>query len=238
MAVLSSYSMAYFCMHAFYQNNETDYAALENLLAAQNNKFALRALLSAKMEQQQWQTAQDIINNLPANTPEEQDFITIQQINLQRLSAAQNFELDIEQANQLYAIANAYGYQAPAAQALLGLLNGNYYEWAIPQNNSKSAPSLRYPAAQLTGNPSGSALTIIPNPAAQTAQVTIPPLFAQQPTELCLYDMHGKLMLRQAIPAFAYSTTLNLKDMKAGVYLTALYCNNMKIAQTKLIVAH
>ncbi|OWY25765.1 T9SS C-terminal target domain-containing protein [Sphingobacteriales bacterium UPWRP_1] len=194
--------------------------------------------LSAKMEQQQWQTAQEIINNLPANTPEEQDFITIQQINLQRLSAAQNFELDIEQANQLYAIANAYGYQAPAAQALLGLLNGNYYEWAIPQNNSKSAPSLRYPAAQLTGNPYIGTLAIIPNPAAQTAQVTIPPLYRLQQTELHLYNLHGKLMLRQAIPAFAYTATLNVQTLPSGIYFAVLNAQGMPTAQVKLMIQH
>lgn len=238
MAVLSSYSMAYFCMHAFYQNNETDYAALENLLAAQNNKYALRALLSAKMEQQQWQTAQDIINNLPANTLEEQDFITIQQINLQRLSAAQNFELDAEQANQLYTIANAYGYQAPAAQALLGLLNGNYYEWPIPQSSGKAALNLRYPAAQLTGNPFVGTFAIIPNPASQTAQVSIPPLYTLQQTEMHLYNLHGKTLLVQPIPVGTHAYTLNLQNLPNGLYIAALYANGLPATYRKLFVQH
>ncbi|QQS28789.1 MAG: hypothetical protein IPM47_18390 [Sphingobacteriales bacterium] len=79
---------------------------------------------------------------MPAETQDEQDYKTVQQINLLRLSAINGFELSEAQYETLHCIADAYGTQAPAAQALLNLLTGEQFEWWMPTGSEKL---LRYP---------------------------------------------------------------------------------------------
>ncbi|MBK9461826.1 MAG: hypothetical protein IPN94_20955 [Sphingobacteriales bacterium] len=82
-----------------------------------------------------YSTAQSILDNLPTDTPDEQDYQTIQQIHLQLDIATQNqtpFSLSTEQNEALQNIALAYGTQAPYAQTLLGILTGQTFDWQLP----------------------------------------------------------------------------------------------------------
>ncbi|HRK29372.1 MAG TPA: right-handed parallel beta-helix repeat-containing protein, partial [Chitinophagales bacterium] len=126
----------------YLHNNHTD--SLHSLLIAENTLFAQRCRLTNLTRQGNFADALTLLNSLPATTPDEQDYKTVQQINLQFQSATETFELSQTQFQTLHSIADAYGTQAPAAQALLNLLHGEQFEWLVPTGSEKTTP-MPYP---------------------------------------------------------------------------------------------
>ncbi|MBK9461165.1 MAG: T9SS type A sorting domain-containing protein [Sphingobacteriales bacterium] len=222
--------------------DEKDYAQLDEVLTAENTTYAVRALLSSKAERGQYANAQAMLNYLPATNPDEQDYKTIQQINLQRLSAtAEGFELSEEQYQQLRTIALAYGTQAPYAQTLLGLLRGEYFDWTIPEDDTESGKTNthpRYKDVALLGKSVLNRLVATPNPANYTVNVQLPAYFTENSANLSLYDTHGKQLKSWTIDKEQASIDIHIDDLPNGIYLLNYTTDGTTLANTKLVIQH
>ena len=222
--------------------DEKDYAQLDEVLTAENTTYAVRALLSSKAEREHYTDAQAMLSYLPATTPDEEDYKTIQQINLQRLSAtAEGFELSEEQYQQLRTIALAYGTQAPYAQTLLGLLRGEYFDWTIPEDDTESGKTNthpRYKDVALLGKSVLNRLVATPNPANYTVNVQLPAYFTENSANLSLYDTHGKQLKSWTIDKEQASIDIHIDDLPNGIYLLNYTTDGTTLANTKLVIQH
>ena len=221
--------------------DERDYAQLDEILTAENTTYAVRALLSSKIEREQFANAQTMLTYLPATTPDEQDYKTIQQINLQRLSATtQGFELSEQQYQALRNIAAAYGTQAPAAQTLLALLRGEYFEWQIPNEteSSKTDTHPRYKDVALLGKEVLNRLSVTPNPANNSINVQLPNYLSEQPAVLNIYNLSGKLFATINTNKEQSTTTISTTDLPNGVYLISYTADGITLSSAKVVVQH
>jgi hypothetical protein len=176
----------------YYIDNDT--TGMYSILLDENTPFALRSLISQKARHGNIDDAQSLLDTLPATTPDELDYKAVQQIKINR-SVNDNFELNESLYQQLNTIAEAQGYQAPAACALLSLLRGEYCEWQLPNNSGsgKTSSHPRYKTAPLLDKAAISRLNISPNPANNSITVQLPVYLSEQPMLLNIYDLQGKL---------------------------------------------
>ncbi len=220
-------------------STERDYANLESLLNAENTTYALRVLLHAKMEQGQFDLAQSLLDNLPSDTPDEQDYKTVQQLNLQRLSEP-NFALSQSQYQTLRGIADAYGSQAPTAQAILGILRGEYFDWPETEAEEGEGKTARvpYPQVPLIDLKTGTHLHLSPNPTAQSTLVQVPPFVWEGKAQIEVLDMAGRVVQSISLQPEQTEVTINAQTLHAGIYLVTLRDNGVLLAQSKLAVQH
>ncbi|OWY25325.1 hypothetical protein BVG80_03095 [Sphingobacteriales bacterium TSM_CSM] len=221
--------------------DEKDYAQLDEILTAENTTYAIRALLSSKVEREHYTDAQAMLSYLPADTPDEQNYKTVQQINLQRLSATEGFELSEAQYQTLHTIADAYGAQAPAAQALLGLLRGEHFDWQIPEDDAESGKTdahPRYKDVALLGKSVLNRLVATPNPANYTVNVQLPAYFTENSPNLSLYDTHGKQLKSWTIDKEQANIDIHIDDLPNGIYLLNYTTDGTTLANTKLVIQH
>lgn len=220
-------------------SDENDYANLESLLNSENTTYAVRALLGSKMGRGDWEATQSLLDALPTDTPDEQDYKTVQQINLQHLSDPA-FALSEAQYQTLHSIADAYGSQAPGAQALLGILRGEYFDWPEAEEGEAktSTTAAAYPQVPLIDLPQGNRLYLSPNPTAQTARVLLPPFVCEGKAQVEVLDMTGRVV--QTLPVLPDQTVLSIDvhHLDAGIYIVTLRDNGILLAQSKLAVQH
>ncbi len=202
-----------------------------------NNLLAQRRLVPHYIATFSIAGAQTLLNSLPADTPDEQDYKTIQQINLQRLSATEGFELSEAQYQTLHSIADAYGTQAPAAQALLNLLLGEQFEWLIPTVSGKNT-LIPYPKVPLGELKAANRLLVKPNPAKEQVTISLPPFFSETQTTLYLFNTNGETIRQLTIVRGEYNVALPTHNLQNGVYFLSLVADGIRLAQTKLVVQH
>lgn len=217
--------------------DEKDYIQLNELLAAENTTYALRTLVSSKTEQGIFADAQILLDAMPADTPEEQDYKTVQQININRLGNA-GFELSESQYQQLKTIADIRGYQAPAACAMLSLLRGEYCEWQLPNNSGsgKTSPHPRHKTAPLLDKAAISGFKISPNPANNSITIQLPVYLSEQPVLLYIYDLQGRLY--KTIPVESKQTIfiVSTSDFPNGLFLFSLRADGIILANAKVLI--
>ena len=222
--------------------DQKDYVQLDDLLNTENSTFALRTLVASKAARGDYSTAQSILDNLPTDTPDEQDYQTIQQINLQLSIATQNqtpFSLSTEQNEALQNIALAYGTQAPYAQTLLGILTGQTFDWQLPDlTENEKTTRIPYPQVPLADLKALNTLVVQPNPAQQSAQITLPPFAVEQNAQLQVFDVTGKLVQSISLNNSSTLTTLDVKDLANGLYIVSLSADGVRLAQAKMVVQH
>ncbi|QQS28787.1 MAG: T9SS type A sorting domain-containing protein [Sphingobacteriales bacterium] len=210
---------------------------LYNFLLSENTPFALRSLIGQKARYGNITGAQALLYSLPADAPDEQDYKTVQQINLQRLTATDTFSLSEPQYQALSNIAESYQTQAPAAQALLNLLSGEQFEWQIPLYTGKTTPP-PYPQVPLINLKTENRLWVRPNPAKEQVSISIPLFFAEKQTELYLYNTQGIAVQQIPVAYGEYELSIHTQDLPNGVYILNLMADGIRVAQTKLLIQH
>lgn len=219
--------------------DEKDYAQLDEILNAENTTYAVRALLSSKMERGDYATAQSILDNLPATTPDEQEYKTIQQINLQFQSATEAFSLSETQYQTLHNIATAYGTQAPAACALLSLLRGEYCDWQLPTNAGSGKTERKgYPQVPLIDLQASNKLMVRPNPGNDRIAVLVPPFVVEKEATIAVFDTNGKLYQQLGLAEGQSNLNLNISDLPNGIYIVNMTADGATVATAKLVVQH
>ncbi|QQS31034.1 MAG: T9SS type A sorting domain-containing protein [Sphingobacteriales bacterium] len=211
---------------------------LYNFLLSENTPFALRSLIGQKAGNGNIADAQTLLNSLPADTPDEQDYKTVQQINLQRLSATDTFSLSEPQYQALSNIAESYQNQAPGAQALLNLLTGEQFEWLIPTESGKTSSTPPYPKVPLTDLKTANRLWVQPNPAKEQVTISLPLFLTEKQSTLQLYNAQGNIVQHIPIPDGEQTLTLPTTYLLNGVYFLSLITDGVRIAQTKLVIQH
>ena len=164
------------------------------------------------------------------------------QINLQLSIATQNqtpFSLSTEQNEALQNIALAYGTQAPYAQTLLGILTGQTFDWQLPDlTENEKTTRIPYPQVPLADLKALNTLVVQPNPAQQSAQITLPPFAVEQNAQLQVFDVTGKLVQSISLNNSSTLTTLDVKDLANGLYIVSLSADGVRLAQAKMVVQH
>ena len=141
------------------------------------------------------------------------------------------------QYQTLHAIADTYGSQAPSAQALLGILRSEYFDWPeIEEGEGKTTTAPAYPQVPLIALPQGNRLHLSPNPTAQTARVLLPPFVCEANTRIEILDMSGRAIQTLAIAPDQGEITLDVSKLPVGIYLVTLSDNGVLLAQSKLAV--
>lgn len=217
--------------------NDNDTTGMYSFLLAENTPFALRSLIGQKARYGNIDDAQTLLNSLPADTPDEQDCKTVQQINLQRLSATEGFELSEAQYQTLHSIADAYSTQAPAAQALLNLLTGEPFEWLVPTGSEKTTP-IPYPQVPLIDLKTANRLWVQPNPAKEQVSISIPPFVAEKQATLYLYNTQGTSVQQIPVPYGEYQLSIPTHHLPNGVYFIRLVADGIRLANAKLVIQH
>jgi len=210
---------------------------LYNFLLSENTLFALRSLIGQKAGNGNIADALTLLNSLPTNTLDEQDYKTVQQINLQRLTATDTFSLSEPQYQALSNIAESYQTQAPGAQALLNLLNGEQFEWQIPLYTGKTTPP-PYPQVPLINLKTENRLWVRPNPAKEQVSISIPLFIAEKQTELYLYNTQGIAVQQIPVAYGEYELSIHTQDLQNGVYFLSLMADGIRVANAKLVIQH
>ena len=77
-----------------------------------------------------------------------------------------------------------------------------------------------------------------PNPAQQSAQITLPPFIVEQNAQLQVFDVTGKLVQNISLNNSSTLTTLDVKDLANGLYIVSLSADGVRLAQAKMVVQH
>ncbi|SFC28078.1 Por secretion system C-terminal sorting domain-containing protein [Flexibacter flexilis DSM 6793] len=90
-------------------------------------------------------------------------------------------------------------------------------------------------AKALTGADKTTISSIFPNPCTESTRINITAVAGKMPTELKVYDLIGKEVVKIALEPNEMHHTIDLSHVQAGVYLCSLYADN-KVLDTRKIV--
>ncbi|HAW59774.1 MAG TPA: hypothetical protein DCX03_12385, partial [Bacteroidales bacterium] len=80
--------------------------------------------------------------------------------------------------------------------------------------------------------------TIFPNPAKDAVHISIGHSITTQSIEVSLYDIFGKLFLRQVFPYSIHRIDLNLANLPSGLYFISIEAAGEPVIWEKLLVLH
>jgi len=80
--------------------------------------------------------------------------------------------------------------------------------------------------------------TIFPNPAKDAVHISIGHSITAQSIEVSLYDIFGKLFLRQVFPNSIHRIDLNLANLPSGLYFISIEAAGEPVIWEKLLVLH
>jgi hypothetical protein len=79
-------------------------------------------------------------------------------------------------------------------------------------------------------------ISVYPNPCQSSTHITISPVAGKWPTELKIYDLLGKELLRiPVIDQEGLQYSIDLSQVQAGIYFCSVYAHN-KVLETRKIV--
>lgn len=219
---------------------DKDTTNLYSFLMSENTPYTLRCLIGQKCSNGNYSEAQTLLNSLPANTSDEQDYKIVQQINLQFQSATtEAFSLSESQYQNLRNIADAQSFQSPSACALLSLLTGEHCEFLVPddfENGKTGSPP--YPKVSLVDLKTANKLWVQPNPIKSQTNIFIPAFLFEENTCLQVFDINGLLLQQIALDKGQTVIMLDTEKWANGLYMLTLQSGNVRLAQTKLMVQH
>lgn len=213
----------------FIDNN--DWSSVETLLNSDLNVYNRRRLVSAKMMQQQFGAAQNLLQNFPIGGVDDQYFVDVQTINLARLSDS-TFALTPAQDAQLTEIAEAPSAEAGYAQSLLGLLTGRVFTPELPDVVTERQQ-------QTTTSVSETWFEIAPNPVDELLRVSL--VKTHHKPEMLVLELRnlgtGRLVHSMTMPENNVSF-LPVNQLPEGLYILTLRYDNSILEVKKVIVQH
>jgi len=223
-------------MHVFHElvNNwleEGELEEIDTLLLEENTNQAKRYRIGLKILQQDYTGAQTLVNSFPTDTDDNQNFKTVQQINLERLTTGETFALSTTQENTLLEIAGEKTQASAYAKSLLMVLTDTIFNPDIPEELQERSRENNPPSQNMV------ALTVQPNPASGFVTIGIPVFDDNGASRLKITDEMGRII--RDIPVSAgESIGLETNDWKAGIYFVTLLQSDGRLQTTKLILNH
>lgn len=189
----------------------------------QRMRFALAVL------QEDYTTADTLLQNLPETAADDQHFKAIQEINLKRLQEGPEYILTANEVSTLEQAISAKTPSATYARALLILKEGRLYEPEFTpdgQVQSNTANEDKSPAF-------AQALQISPNPAVNKVQLTISGN-ADLSYEVIITDLMGRVQGQMVLGVGIHQLSTN--DWAPGMYVVQLLQEDQRISEQKLLI--
>ncbi len=201
-----------------------DFSSARNLMNPTNNQDHQILWYSSFIAENDFSSASTYINNLTPSNVEMQDYVTVQQMNLQRLELGPNYNPSSNELLTLSAIAHKQHPYAAYARGLHFALTGEviHFEYSVPEMENRSA----------YGISDKEALKIYPNPANDHLKLELPQLNSDE-ILLEIYDLMGNLRLRLELEK---NTLIDIGQLASGVYLINLYESKNMIEQRKMVI--
>lgn len=198
------------------------------VLNTENTKEAKRLLYGLYLEKRDFSNATTALNAIPIQKAEDQEFKTIQEINLDRLQANTIFTLSTEQHNTLWAIANSESGVRAYARALLSLLEEASFMPVLP--NAAAPFNANLPGVQALATKVPDA-NIFPNPA--NAQISLAHTERiNGDIAITVFDVHGR---EQQTTRFEEGQVFSLEvgQLPQGVYFLSLTHSGQVISRDR-----
>ena len=209
-----------------------------NLLAAVNSYLAKRLSLDYYIQHQNYTQAQTLLNSLPTNTPERQDFKTLYQIRLNLEQSNRSiFELTPTEDATITTMANLarsnFGFEA---QAMLYLVRGREFPIQLPPVPAglptDNGTSIQF--KNQTDPNSAKFSAIYPNPSANNLYLNYQLTDTEKAT-ICLYNLNGQLVLQQHISGNG-QLQMPTQNLPAGIYYYTIVLNNQLVVRSKVVI--
>jgi hypothetical protein len=210
---------------------EGNWNSIENLLNEDLNEFNLRRLIAVKLEQNEFNEAKSLLNSFPQENLDDQYFVTVQDINRQRLSQV-DYKLNEVDLSILQKIAVAPSQESGYAQSLLGILTGQVFMPNLPnligseRNNflDRTKESLTF----LTS----------PNPVNDILKITFPEQLNKGKIGFIeLKNLTGhmitSILLKEDNEVF-----IPVEKFPSGIYVIILKVNETVISHQKIVIQH
>ncbi|GAB4492857.1 MAG: hypothetical protein OHK0019_15640 [Saprospiraceae bacterium] len=205
---------------------QANYTEAENVLLEENTKQAKQEVLGLKVLHQDWTGFANALNTYPIENQDDDWFVQVQNINLQRLTATFPFVLTSQQESFLYQVALSFSPARGYARGLLALLKDERLDDPDPEEEQ--------PKEELSSvKEEASIYKIYPNPAYGEVTVKYPDFAVG--ASLALYDRFGR-QVRTNLLSNVGSITLKVSDLPDGVYVVRIARPDEVLFLSKLII--
>ena len=212
-----------------------DYSTAESILASEHNKASNWAIFGLRMDQKNYSSAAQWLNQLPIEDAEDTRFREIQLINLQRLQAPASFQLNKEQENYLQSVAESASPIRGYARGILGLLkNRRYY----PEVFDLTKPSIPTERTQRTAPNTSNHLALSPVPAQGTLWAAWPELPTDDAAQLRIYDLLGTTSINVPIAPLQTQKEIDISQLPNGIYFLVIISQGKIQHRAKFTVQH
>jgi hypothetical protein len=209
--------------------SQANYTEAENLLLEENTKQARQEVLGLKVLHQDWTGFANVLNTYPIENQDDDWFVQVQNINLQRLTATSPFVLSAQQESFLYQVALSFSPARGYARGLLALLKDERLDDPDPEEEGEPKNTT------LVGENSPQTYNIYPNPAQDEIIIKYPSDASN--AILTIYDQYGRLVIMTRLEA-SDMKTISAKDLHNGLYFLAVSNASSILFRSKLAVNH
>jgi hypothetical protein len=209
-----------------------DWSSAEQYLLDENTYSSSKLLYGIKVDQQDWTDAEAILGDLPTNTQDEEWFVEVQEINLQRLQEGNEFELSQPQEELLYEVSESLSKERSYARSLLMLLRGERFEV-----NFNGESGVVDPRSSEEVNMGLKDVLIYPNPVNQ--EITVKFTNIPQFTAVRLVSPDGSTIRAvEILPTESSQITLDVSTIGPGVYFVQCWSYKQLVHSEKVVVLH
>lgn len=212
--------------------SEENYAQAELLLTSEGTTATKRAMILLKSERGQYTNVQTLLNAFPTQQTDDQYFKTVQQINLNRWQQGAIFVLSAADEATLNTIANSSHPSGVYAKGMLSELKNRVFEPTMP-----IPPGERNAQQEKLGVKGH--LTVVPNPAAERADIVLPQqVKVGDSARLVIIDARGSIVQSLRVSQDARSVTIDLSRYASGIYFAIFTDGDEAPSQARFVVSH
>jgi hypothetical protein len=202
-------------LHRLLQHSleQKDYTAAETVLTGENSKASARLLFGLQLLKEDFQAAQQLLNQYPQQTVDDQYFVDIMEVNIARLQQGTTlYSLPAAKKTRLIEIAQTGSMFRSYARALLMLLEGMEFDLGDLWQDNSNHQALIY-------NGSNTVLPVYamsPNPTNGLVELQYP--VTEQPLQLQIAGLYDGRVYRSIKLPTGNSYSLSLQDLPNGIY--------------------
>ena len=189
--------------------------------------------IGKKLGSRNWTEAATLIDNYPVVTQDDNLFVEIQRINLDRLRNEGNYELPYEDYNKLRNAALSSSSMNAYAKSLLLLLKGERFYPNIPEINTARGRNL---AADRKDISKENNISLTPNPATDYLKLTFNKKSIKNGTFM-LIDLFGKVLHTEPITTLGFDEySIDTSKLPEGLYIAKLVDEDSFYWENKIII--
>jgi len=210
-----------------------NYSQVEYLLQQDPARGSREALIGLKIQRQEYQSAQTLLNAYPTIEQADSDFRQLQLINLRRIMEDDTFQLTVTEDTFLHRQARAYGLQTDYARTLLYLLKGEVFDRIIPVyevGEERAAPEVEQ---QAFVSELAESFTLEPNPTSDLVKIVVKEWQSQSDYRVVLRDPASRMFLE--IKLDLPLASLEIASIPSGLYFVTLIRDGRPLVTRKLI---